>query len=218
MVRKPKKDGAAEAAPKTDISEDQLQALFFQSKKDYERALGVKQKADADFKNCCRRIKAELGKRGVEEIKLAISLGGEAGEASVKANIESQLRILRWMGVAIGTQGDLFPDNDPTPITDRAFAEGRRHGLAGESRANPHHHTTEAARSYEAGYAKGQEEKLRAGIKPLDNTPTGSVPRDQWQEQTAKDNERVQEDIKRTSAELQASAALGSSRPTFQVQ
>ena len=63
MGRKPKKDGAAEAAPKTDISEDQLQALFFQSKKDYERALGVKQKADADFKNCCRRIKAAIGTR-----------------------------------------------------------------------------------------------------------------------------------------------------------
>jgi len=169
MAKKGKKDGAAEAAPKAieNISDEQLQALFFQSKKDFERALAVKKKADADFKNCCKRIKAELGKRGVEEIKLAVLLGDENGEADAKADIESTLRVMRWMGIPVGTQGDLFPDNDPTPITDRAFAEGRRHALAGDRRANPHHHTTEAARSYEAGYDEGQAQKVKGGIKPL---------------------------------------------------
>jgi len=148
-----------DSAPQTieNISDDQLQALFFQSKKDYEKNLAIKKKADADFKNCCKRIKAELGKRGVTEIKLAVTLGDENGEAEAKADIESTIRVMRWMGVPIGTQADLFPDNDPTPLTERAYAEGRRHGLAGEPRSNPHHHTTEAARSYEAGFAEGQD-------------------------------------------------------------
>lgn len=172
MAKKPKKDGAAEAAPKTaeNISDDQLQALFFQGKRDYERALAAKKKSDADFKNCCKRIRAEIGKRGVDEIKLAIMLGDENGEIEAKADIESTLRVMRWLGIPVGTQGDLFPDNDPTPITDRAFAEGRRHALAGDRRANPHHHTTEAARSYEAGYDEGQAQKVKGGIKPLGDT------------------------------------------------
>src|ERR1700676_5614270 len=72
------------------ISEDQLQALFFQSKRDYEKHLATKKEADADFKNCCRRIKAELGKRGVAEIKLAVTLADENGEAEPKADIETK--------------------------------------------------------------------------------------------------------------------------------
>jgi hypothetical protein len=191
MAKRPKKDKADSSAPKQtaeNISDDQLQALFFQSKRDYEKMLGLKKKADADFKNCCKRIKAELGKRGVDEIKLAVLLDTDSGEADAKADIESTIRVMRWMGIPVGTQGDLFPDNDPTPITDRAFAEGRRHALAGQSRENPHHHTTEAARSYEAGYDKGQGEKITSGIKPLDD-----------------------------AADLKKAASIGSSRPTFEV-
>lgn len=192
MGRKPKAQGSTSDKPQTaeNISEDQLQALFFQSKRDYERALGTKKKADADFKNCCKRIKAELGKRGVAEIKLAIMLGSDEGEADAKGDIESKLRVMRWMGLALGSQADLFPDIDPTPIVDRAFAEGRRHALAGEPRANPHHHTTEAARAYNAGYENGQEEKIRTGIKPIEPEVAGDIKKD---------------------------VSIGSSRPTFEV-
>lgn len=191
-MAKKKDTGATSAAKQTaeNISDDQMQALFFQSKRDYEKMLGLKKKSDADFKNTCKRIRAEIGKRGIDEIKLAISLGDENGEAEAKADIESTLRVMEWMGLALGSQADLFPVNDPTPITDRAFAEGRRHALSGESRSNPHHHTTEAAKSYEAGYDKGQGEKITAGIKPLEP--------------------EVATDIKK-------SAAIGSSRPTYEV-
>lgn len=188
-----RKKGDPKPTPKQtaeNISDDQLQALFFQSKRDYEKSLGVKKKADADFKNTCKRIRAELGKRGVEEVKLAIALGEESGEQDAKASIESTMRVMRWMGIPVGTQADLFPDNDPTPIADRAFAEGRRHALGGEGRNNPHHLTTEAARSYEAGYDKGQGEKIAAGIKPLEPGE---------------------------AADLKKAATLGSSRPTFEV-
>jgi hypothetical protein len=197
---RPKKtrDSAASPPAQTieNISDDQLQTLFFQSKRDYEKNLAIKKKADTDFKNCCKRIKAELGKRGVDEVKLAVLLDTESGEADAKADIESTIRVMRWMGVALGTQADLFPDDDPTPITERAFAEGKRHALAGEVRGNPHHHTTEAARSYEAGYDKGQEGMIRSGIEPTDDTPEGSTPSDEWLRRTREQNEAVSQAIK----------------------
>ena len=172
------------------ISDDQLEALFFQSKKDYERNLETKKKADADFKNCCRRIKAELGKRGVAEIKLAISLGTEEGEAEAKADVESTMRIMKWLGVALGTQADLFPDNDPAPITERAFNEGRRQGLAGEPHNNPHHHTTEAARAHVNGYADGQDTLATTGFKSTDGAS------EDWLRKTREENEAVERAIK----------------------
>ena len=193
MAKRSKKDGAASSAPKQtaeNISDDQLQALFFQSKRDYEKMLGLKKKSDADFKNCCKRIKAELGKRGVAEIKLAVLLADENGEADAKADIESTIRVMRWMGVPVGTQVDLFPDNDPTPITDRAFAEGRRQGIAGEPQNNPHHHTTEAHRAHNSGFAEGQEALATKGFSKLE-------PDD--------------------AADIKASPAIGSSRSTFEV-
>jgi hypothetical protein len=207
MAKRAKADKAATAPKQTaeNISDDQLQALFFQSKRDYEKSLGVKKKADADFKNTCKRIRAELGKRGVEEVKLAVALGDESGEHDAKASIESTMRVMRWMGIPVGTQADLFPDNDPTPITDRAFAEGRRHALSGESRNNPHHHTTEAARFYEAGYDKGQEEKIKGGIKPTDDGPKGSVPKDKWAKDLRDQNETVQKAIKSGAVDSLAS-------------
>jgi hypothetical protein len=191
-------DTAAPVQTIENISDDQLEALFFQSKRDYEQNLATKKKADADFKNCCKRIKAELGKRGVAEIKLAIALGTDVGEADAKADIESTLRVMRWMGIPLGTQADLFPDNDPTPITDRAFAEGRRHGLAGEPRSNPHHHTTEAAHSYEGGFLEGQEVLGTKGFNPTDDSPqgSGSTPSDEWLRRTREQNEQVSQAIK----------------------
>lgn len=171
MAKKPKKDGAAEAAPKTveNISDDQLQALFFQGKRDYERALAAKKKSDADFKNCCKRIRAEIGKRGVDEIKLAILLGDENGEAEAKADIESALRVMRWLNVAMGFQGSLFDEPDRRPIGERSYAEGRRQGLAGEKQDNPHHQTTEAYREHIRGYADGQEALATKGFTKKDD-------------------------------------------------
>lgn len=170
---RPKKtDGEAPAARAIEnFSEEDLQKLFFQGKKDYEKNLAAKKKTDADFKNCCKRIKAELGKRGVAEIKLAIMLADETGEEEAKADIESTIRVMRWMGVPIGTQADLFPDIDPASAADRAFAEGKRQGLSGEPQNNPHHHTTQAHGAHNDGWVHGQHMLASEGFKaPAENT------------------------------------------------
>lgn len=149
------------------LSDVDLQALFGQHKQAYEKALAKKKTADAEFKNACKRAKAELGDEAVADIKTAIEIETEEGEAKVKARIELQLRVLRWMGLAIGVQADLF-DDTIVPATDRAFAEGRRDGVAGNPRKTDHHPNTAQYRSYMDGYQVGQEALVRSKIRPAE--------------------------------------------------
>jgi hypothetical protein len=194
MAKRSKKDGAAASATTTseeELSDGQLYSRTEDKRQEYERCLGAKKRADAEFKNCCKSITKLLGDGAIDDIKELIAGETPEGEAKLKASVERRLRVLRWMETPIGFHGELFPEIGAAPITERAFNAGRRHALAGEPRNNPHHHTTEASRSYDSGYEKGQGEKITAGIKPLDP--------------------EAADDIKK-------SASLGSSRPSFQVQ
>lgn len=221
MGRKPKifnADADAANAPKigsNELNDEQRYSLTEQHRQKYEALLEKQKAAVKALKDFGKVVKSDLGASGLQDIKDLITLSTPEGEAAVKAEMERKARVLRWMLVPMGTNGELFPSNDPTPITDRAFAEGRRQGLAGETISNPHHPTTEACRSHVAGYDAGQATNA-AGFKPLvdapvDNTPTGSVPRDQWQKDLAEQNDKVAADIK-------AAAAIGSTRATFEVQ
>ena len=108
----------------------------------------------------------------------------------MKAGMQRQARVMRWMNIPIGTQGALFGEPDRTPITERAFNEGKRRGLAGEPIDNPHHHTTEAHREHIRGFGIGQEMLATKGFSKLE-------PSD--------------------AADVQKAASIGSARPTFQV-
>jgi hypothetical protein len=225
MGRKGKQgDGGAQAPqkPKTTVeslSDDQLYSLTEQHRKTYEVRLAAKKAADKALQDIGKIIKADLGPQGMMQIKTLIEGSTPEGEAAIKARIESDAQVLRWLGVPIGTQADMFPSNDRTPLADRAYAEGKRQGLAGESCNNPHHHATEAHRMHNDGYEEGQA-TLRAGFKQkVDDTPKGSVPRDQWQQRTREDNEAVEKAIKtgtvhQLGTKTGASAAADSLVPT----
>lgn len=211
MARKSKTDAAA--APKQtieDLSDDQRYSLTEQHKRKYETLLEAKKKTAKDLMQFCKVIKADLGANGLDEIKSLIEGKTPEGEATIKARIERDMRVLRWMGVPIGSQADLFPTTDRTPITERAFNEGKRQGLAGENNNNPHHHTTEAHRFHEQGYEAGQAANASGFKKLQDAPPKGSVPREQW----AKDLREQNEDVER---QIKQSASLGSSRPTYEM-
>ena len=109
----------------------------------------------------------------------------------MKAEMERKARVMRWMNIPIGSQGALFGEEDRTPLTERAFNEGKRQGLAGESCVNPHHHTTEAHKSFNDGWAEGQETKARTGFSKLEPE---------------------------IAADIKASSKLGSSRSTYEMQ
>jgi hypothetical protein len=193
MGRKPKKDGVAASAPKRTaetISDDQLYSLTEQHRQKYELVLDAKNKANKALIDYGKIIKSDLGAKGLQDIKDLIRLDTPEGEAAMKAEMERQARVLRWMGFPIGSQGALFGDTDRTPIAERAFNDGKRQGLAGERQNNPHHHTTEAAREHDRGFAEGQETLATKGFSKLDPSDT---------------------------ADVKKSAAIGSSRPTFEV-
>lgn len=198
MGKKPKKDGAATSAPKTSaetISDDQLYSLTEQHRQKYELLLEGRHKANKALIDYGKIIKSDLGAHGLQDIKDLISLDTPEGEAAMKADMERQARVLRWMGVPIGSQGALFGDTDRTPITERAFNEGKRQGLAGEKMENPHHQTTEAHRSFNDGFSQGQETLATKGFSKLDDTPKG-LSKEEWAKKTAADNEAVSEAIK----------------------
>lgn len=192
MGRKPKKD-AKPSAPKTTIegiSDDQIYSLTELHRQKYEVVLEARKKANKALIDLGKIIKSDLGAKGLQDIKDLIALSTPEGEATMKAEMERQARVMRWMNIPIGTQGGLFADADRTPIAERAFNEGKRQGLAGEPVSNPHHHTTEAAREHDRGFAEGQKTLATKGFSKLD------------------DDE---------SADIKKAASIGSSRPTFEV-
>ena len=194
MAGRKKTDGAS-AAPKRaaaeGISDDQLYSLTEQHRKKYELVLEAKKKANKALIDLGKIIKADLGAKGLQDIKDLIALSTPEGETAMKAEMERQAKVMRWMNIPIGTQGGLFADADRTPLTERSFNEGKRQGLAGESNNNPHHHTTEAHRFHNDGWADGQKTLATKGFAKLDPD---------------------------VATDVKASASLGSSRPTFEVQ
>jgi len=193
MGRKPKKDKGGAPAPKQTlegISDDQLYSLTEQHRQKYETILEAKNKANKALIDYGKIIKADLGAKGLQDIKDLMALETPEGEAAMKAEMERKARVMRWMNIPIGTQGGLFADTDRTPITERAFNEGKRQGLAGESCDNKHHHTTAAHKSHNDGWAAGQEAKAASGFSKLDPDE---------------------------AADVKKAASIGSSRPTFEV-
>jgi ribosome modulation factor len=169
MARNPKLTvvggpGPADQSPGSNskLSDQQEQALHFGNHVPaYEKALAAKKKADADFKNVCKTIKSEGG--SIESIKLTIKLRTPEGEKEFKEMIERQRRIAEWNNLAIGQQGWLL-DEDRRPLTERAFAEGRKAGLEGKDCKPPHAPNTEAYEAWIKGWQDGQA-SLAAGIR-----------------------------------------------------
>lgn len=145
------------------LSDDQQQALFLQHKKKYKDALGVKKEAAADFLNICKIAKADLGEHAVADIKEAILLETEEGEAQMKARIERHLRIARWMALPLGTQADFVIGTDLRPLDERAEAEGKKAGMEGERCSPPYHGDAEQA--WLRGWHDGQAVLVAKNIK-----------------------------------------------------
>ncbi len=161
-------DGPATGPQLTnELSDDQRAKLTFQHKEKYGRLLEAFKAANNALKQFGKEIKSDLGKGGLQDIKDMIALGEPEGEAKLKDDMERRARVMRWMAVPMGTQVDLFPKNDPRPITERAFAAGKKDGLAGASLNNPYHQTNDGHKAFENGWREGQDTKL-AGFKQLD--------------------------------------------------
>lgn len=151
-----------------DLDDDQLYALTCQHRKKYEAALAAKKKADADFKNCCKLAKSECGTDAIDDIKDLIALDSDNGEEKMKGQVERMLRAMRWSGLQVGTQPGLFDEDDRTPAADKAFDEGKRAGLAGQTAKPPYAPELEQYRRWMDGHGEGQS-TLAKGFKAPDD-------------------------------------------------
>lgn len=157
--------GAGHNGGPPELTEEQTIALTFSHKRAYATALATKKAADAALKNVAKLAKSELGDTAVADIKDIIAIETEEGEKKIKAEMERQLKVARWMGLPTGANGELFPQVDRTPAVDRAAARGKRDGLAGEP-ANPQcDPSVPQYNAYMEKYHEGQ--KIAFTIKPL---------------------------------------------------
>lgn len=136
MAKAPKE----KEVPKThNLDDEQMQALFMQNTGKYKKALEAKKKADADLRNLGKIIKSDHGDIGLDMIKLGIKLedADDDQENKEKEKVIQTLRVMRWAGIPIGIQGDLFTPFDDRPLEERAFEAGRAAGMNSESMKPP---------------------------------------------------------------------------------
>lgn len=147
------------------LTDDERFALLSRHKKTIVSLREAKKEAAKAVKDAEKLAKSELGDEAVLEIDHMIELETAEGEAKFKANVEREVRVARWLGLPIGSNGDLFDAVDRTPAVDRAAATGKRDGLAG-NRAQPNcDPSVPQYAAYMAGYAEGQ--KIAFNIKPF---------------------------------------------------
>lgn len=157
------KDTPKEGHNVAGLSDAQRQALHLgQHVPAYSKALEVKKKADADFKNVCKLIKSEGG--SVKAVKLTLELRTPEGEAAFRARVAEETEVAIWNGV--GIQVDMFADQ-LQPSEDKAFEAGKRAGMSGESAKPPHDPSTKQHTRWLDGHAEGQA-ILSAGFKKLE--------------------------------------------------
>lgn len=176
MARKKKATGDGEqsspGAGHNQLTDDELHGLHLQHVREYENVLAAKKTADANLKNCAKRIKADGDT--VDKVKQTIQARTPEGEAALRAEIESTMEVLRWSGVEVGDTKELFPE-DRTPSVDRARAEGKRAGLDGKSAKPPHDPNTEQYKAWMEGHGEGQAVLAKGFKKPTAQEAAGAA-------------------------------------------
>lgn len=132
----------------SELTDEQKQALFHHHTRLYKDALAKKKAADADFKNACKRAKAESV--DPKMIKFAIELEGDE-DGHLEAERKERERIAQWLGLPFGGQSDMF---DRRTAAEIAFDAGKRAGMEGKSGSAPDgYDPVEWSRGWQAGQA-----------------------------------------------------------------
>jgi hypothetical protein len=158
-MARPKKDKALKPVGvghnSGELNDDQLQALTRQHAQKRARLLDVEKRAKADRMNFDKVIKAELGAKGLANIKLLELLSTPEGEAELVAEMERQARVARWAGLVIGTQGNLFGEDRRT-AEEKAAEAGKRAGLSGENCQPPSGYNDASREAWVQAWHAGQ--------------------------------------------------------------
>jgi hypothetical protein len=145
-----------------EISEKDRKVLFFINRKDYLEALAVQKAATSKMKLVGKAIKADLGKYGLDQIKAYEQAQTPEGLAELKARRDADIQAMRFAGVPVNTQLDIFTDR--LPLDERAYTEGEEAGLRGDTLSNPYNEASPEGQEWARGWHDGQG-ALFAGIK-----------------------------------------------------
>lgn len=163
--------GAHKSAPVAETTEAQ-KARFLQHRTawiGWQAKLKVVEKIESD-------VKAALKADGftVKQFQIADALTGSPKQvAKVQAEVRDRLQVAMWMNHPMGRQLDLFDNPQefapPPPSEEAAFEDGKQAAMEGKTGTPPSQFSAgDLAQSWIAGYHVGQEERVKAGIKPLD--------------------------------------------------
>lgn len=129
----------------------------------------------AGVRNAKKRIKGDGFT--VAQVEDAIEMQTPEGEEKIKALIEESLQAARWVGVAWGTQLDMFNgEPDRTPIADRAYSEGERASMGNKPAKPDYSPDTEAYRRYMDGFHAHQATIGKGFKKPKPDANGGEKP------------------------------------------
>lgn len=176
MARKPgskNKPKAAKPAPSAapgvghnELTDEQKQALLLQGCVKIER---LKAQID-DLSGQVKQQRKVMRSDGFskDEIDGAL-LMRRLDPDQATARVATLIRVAKWTGQPVGFQAELFGDGvDRTPSVERAFAEGKIAGMAGEACVLPAKWApgSEQAEAWVRGWHDGQA-VLASGIKPI---------------------------------------------------
>lgn len=148
---------AANGHNKPELTDDEQRALMLQHKRPYQEALQAKKDAAAAFLSVCKKAKAECGKEVVADIKDAILMDSAEGQKAIKAEIERQHKVARWMGLAVGTEPSFFEHTDRRQAIDIAYDAGKIAGMEGKTQQPPHDPSVPQYQRWLEGWHDGQD-------------------------------------------------------------
>lgn len=161
-----------------ELTADQILSLTQQWAKQVNAQQEAVTAAKADYdsekgtlRELYKQVKAELGPEGVERVKELVKLrrDGKAAEDNIRARIETLTWLVQHANALPGQQLELLADLRPND--DRAYADGKRDGLAGDPFNPKYGQGTLAYQRFQEGYQAGQG-ILAKGFKPLEKPPT----------------------------------------------
>lgn len=151
------------------LTDKEEKALHLNQVREYKILLKSLSDVQAAIRNFGKRVKSEGG--SVADLKRTIKLETPGGEAEIKASIEKDMKLLRWAGVAVGTQTDMFVDIRSQ--FEKGHEEGERDGMNGYPARTIFSPGTEGYKGYMEGYHAGQMVNVSAikKTKKADDAP-----------------------------------------------
>lgn len=159
-----------------DMSERDRKVLFHINRRNWLAAMEAKKAADAKVKLVGKAIKADLGEHGLHQIKTYEKAKTPEGQAEIKEIQAIEQQAMRFAGIPVNTQLDIF--QDLAPLAERAYLAGEEAGMAGETLSNPYNEGSTEGQEYARGWHEGQA-ALFAGIKKKEEAEAAAAQGDE---------------------------------------